>query len=195
MKLTDTQLVILSAASQREDRGVELPPNRKGGAAQKVISKLLAEGLLEEVPACDSLSIWRRHDHEGPIALRATPVGLAAIGVDEASEPASPSVENTDRPTGARPKAASRSRKPSRGPKKHPRPKQPKRAVRLNSKQAQLLAMLRRANGATIPAMMEKAGWQAHSVRGFLAGTVRTKLGLTLVSEKAGDKRIYRITD
>ena len=43
--------------------------------------------------------------------------------------------------------------------------------------------------------MMEKAGWQAHSVRGFLAGTVRTKLGLTLVSEKAGDKRIYRITD
>ncbi len=195
MKLTDTQLIILSAASQREDRGVELPPKLKGGAAQKVVSKLLAEGLLEEVPACDSLPVWRRHDHEGPIALRATPAALAAIGVDEAPQPPSPRSENPDPPVAARRKASSRSRKPNRSPKKQHRAKQPKRAVRTNSKQAQILAMLRRANGATIPGMMEKTGWQAHSVRGFLAGTVRAKLGLTLVSEKAGDKRIYRITD
>ncbi len=48
MKLSDTQFVILSAASQREDGGVELPSNLKGGAAQKVVAKLLGEGLLEE---------------------------------------------------------------------------------------------------------------------------------------------------
>ena len=56
-------------------------------------------------------------------------------------------------------------------------------------------SLTRRANGATVAAIMDKTGWQAHSVRGFLAGTVRAKLELTLVSEKIGDKRIYRITD
>ena len=43
MKLTDTQLVLLSAASQREDRGIELAPNLKGGVAQKFVRKLLTE--------------------------------------------------------------------------------------------------------------------------------------------------------
>jgi len=40
-KLTDTQLIILSTASQRDDRGVELPANLKGGAARKAVDKLI----------------------------------------------------------------------------------------------------------------------------------------------------------
>jgi Protein of unknown function (DUF3489) len=55
--------------------------------------------------------------------------------------------------------------------------------------------MLRRVSGASIPAIVEKTGWQPHSVRGFLTGTVKTKLGLKLVSEKVGEKRVYRIVD
>jgi hypothetical protein len=51
MKLTDTQLVLLSAAAQREDGAVEIDPKLKGGAAQKVLSKLLSEHLIEEIPA------------------------------------------------------------------------------------------------------------------------------------------------
>jgi hypothetical protein len=55
--------------------------------------------------------------------------------------------------------------------------------------------MLRAPGGATIEAMARAANWQPHSMRGFLAGVVRKKLGLTLVSADAENGRVYRITD
>jgi Protein of unknown function (DUF3489) len=53
--------------------------------------------------------------------------------------------------------------------------------------------MLQRKQRSTIPAIIKATGWHPHSVRGFFAGVVRKKLGLTLVSEKTGDTRVYRI--
>jgi hypothetical protein len=61
------------------------------------------------------------------------------------------------------------------------------------NKQAKLLDLLKRPAGATIAALMEASGWQQHSVRGFLAGVVRKKLGLELVSAVEADQRVYRI--
>jgi hypothetical protein len=63
------------------------------------------------------------------------------------------------------------------------------------SKQARLITMLRASSGATVAAMMAATEWQQHSVRGFLAGVIRKKLGLNLVSEESDDGRIYRIKD
>jgi hypothetical protein len=63
------------------------------------------------------------------------------------------------------------------------------------SKQARLITMLRASSGATVAAMMAATEWQQHSVRGFLAGVIRKKLGLNLVSEESDDGRVYRIKD
>ena len=63
------------------------------------------------------------------------------------------------------------------------------------SKQARLITMLRASSGATVAAMTAATEWQQHSVRGFLAGVIRKKLGLNLVSEESDDGRIYRIKD
>jgi hypothetical protein len=70
-----------------------------------------------------------------------------------------------------------------------------KAANRPDTKHARILAMLRMPAGTTISAIMTATDWQQHSVRGFLAGVVRKKLGLNLVSEQTDKGRVYRIKD
>ena len=82
--------------------------------------------------------------------------------------------------------------------KASPAKKAPKAAkekgTRDGSKAAQVLDLLKRSEGATLSELMKATGWQAHSVRGFLSGTVGKKLGLTLASAKREDgERTYSI--
>ena len=90
-------------------------------------------------------------------------------------------------------KAARKSAKPKSPTRSTPT--SGKRATRSDTKHARIIAMLRTPAGATIAAMMAATDWQQHSVRGFLAGVVRRKLGLNLVSEPTDKGRIYRIED
>ena len=70
----------------------------------------------------------------------------------------------------------------------------PTRKTRDDTKQARLIAMLRRKEGATIAQIVAATGWQPHTVRGALAGALKKKLGLTVTSDKvAGVGRVYRI--
>ena len=86
--------------------------------------------------------------------------------------------------------------KPVTKPAIHRRPRSASQpTARRESKKALIIAMLRAPGGTTIEAMARAAKWQPHSVRGFLAGVVRKKLGLTLVSADGANGRIYRITD
>jgi hypothetical protein len=70
-----------------------------------------------------------------------------------------------------------------------------KTAAKPDTKNTRIVAMLRSPAGATIAAIMTATDWQQHSVRGFLAGVVRKKLGLNLVSEVTDKGRVYRIKD
>jgi Protein of unknown function (DUF3489) len=90
-------------------------------------------------------------------------------------------------------KATKKPTTPSAKTRKAAKPQGKPARPRGNSKQADVITRLSRPEGATIAAIMKATGWQQHSVRGFFAGVVRKKLGLTLVSEKVGDERVYRI--
>jgi hypothetical protein len=79
VKLTDTQLLLLSRASQRDDRALEPPSNLTGGAAAKVVVELLTEGLVEEIRARDSFPVWRRDDEDGPRSGKAQPAEIAGV--------------------------------------------------------------------------------------------------------------------
>jgi len=204
MKLSDTQLMILSSASQRTDHAAVLPANLKGSAAKKVVDKLLNEKLLQELRAKDDMPVWRRGDDNRPYSLRITKAGLKAIEAEDV-------VEASDNIAAADPEEvaaadlfteAKSSEHPSRakwsGAKKtvavSPRAvKASSDRVEPDTKQDKIVALLRRPEGANLDVLVKEAGWQKHSVRGFLAGTVRKKLKLPLLSEKIDGVRNYRI--
>ncbi len=196
-KLSDTQLVILGAAAQRDDRNVlPLPGSLRGGAAAKVVGALLSRGLIAETTT-DSRAkadaalnrIWRNDAEGRAILLQITDTGLAAIGV----EPEGADSANT----GATEAPVEPAPKKGRGPKKAAPTganTAAPRKTRDGTKQATLIAMLRRPEGATIAQIVEATKWLPHTVRGVFAGALKKKLGLEVTSEKVeGGDRIYRL--
>jgi Protein of unknown function (DUF3489) len=97
----------------------------------------------------------------------------------------------------SRPKKATRppGLKAAKPPRKRPVPASSKATATADTKHARIVAILRGPAGATIAAIMTATGWQQHSVRGFLAGVIRKKLKLNLVSEQTEKGRVYRIRD
>ena len=188
-KLTDTQRVILSAASQRTDRlALPLPKSLKGGAAHKVVNALIEKSLLKEVRANRKLGdpVWRENDEGHGLTLIITDAGAEAIGV-EPDTATQKTTEPEARPPGTG--AASETEAP---PTTATAPKE--RKTRDGTKQALVIAMLRRPEGATLDELVAATEWSSHTVRGAMAGALKKKLGLIIESEKVdGRDRIYRV--
>ncbi len=123
-KLTDTQLIILSAACAREDRKIlPLPKSLKGGAATKVIDALIARGLVTEVDALKGEPIWREDGEGRKLTLVAAPAAEAALEGGGARS-------NADAPTDPqRPGKAATARKTAKGTKVASRPAKPAKAA------------------------------------------------------------------
>lgn len=171
IQLSDTQALILSAASKRGGHiALPLPSHLRGGAATKVVQTLITKGFLEEVDADlrKGETVWRETGDGHGVTLIATDAGLAAIGV----EPEATTTEPVNKPA---PKA---------------------RSPRTGTKQAQLIAMLSAPDGATIAEIATALAWAPHTVRGALSGALKKRLGLTITSQTDEQRgRVYRIED
>jgi hypothetical protein len=201
MKLSDTQLILLAKAAKRDDHAVELPSDIEAITAEKLVSKLAGAGLIEEIESHGAMPVWRRVD-DTAFALRITDSGLKAIGIDEAS---TKSMKRSAPKASVKTKVAvgTKSRRvakpaPLSKPSKPKAPKKPKKvqttqtSTRRNStKHDQILNLLRRKHGASLEEMQKASGWQNHSLRGYLSGTVKKRLGLKLNSSVSpnGERR------
>jgi hypothetical protein len=178
-KLTDTQLMLLSKATQQE-RLVVIPPKLKGAAAAKVIKPLIAGGLLNEVPSKPDTA-WRRDEAEGQsYALMITQAGRTAINAEEPGE-------QPDPPKPA-PKAKRIAKAAGRKSAKTAREAQP----RAGSKIALVIKLLSAARGATLDALVKATDWLPHTTRAALTGL--RKRGYRVEKDKRKDgQTIYRI--
>ena len=165
-KLTDTQLVILSAAAGRDDRAVlPLPKSLKvnRGAATTVLKVLIKKGLVEETPAALGDEHWREDDAGHKISLSITDAGLASLD----GEPAKPTSRRTSKRSGV----ASKKGTPT-------------------GKAGTILALLSRPKGARINDLQKATGWQAHSIRAAITGL--RKRGITVTRSQDDGVTVYR---
>ncbi|SDB57614.1 DUF3489 domain-containing protein [Bauldia litoralis] len=185
-RLSDSQLVVLTAACERPDRSVyPITARLKGIAAGNVLKSLLAKGLISEVRAKRDDTIWRHDEKQGRLTLQATPAAFAALGIDESDEPAAVEAET--------PQTESRAKRARTAKAARVNNDKPAR-IREGTKQAMLIDLLKRPTGATITEIVEATSWQPHTVRGAIAGALKKKLGLAVTSEKLeGRGRVYRI--
>lgn len=191
-RLTDTQLTILAEAANRDDGAVlPLPAaiTLEGKRRARTLQALIRRGLIAAVagkPGC-----LGGDDHEEPEDLRITRAGLLAIGVEPdeagASEETGPETVGPEKagPENTAAKFAYEPGDVAVDPKKGDAPK---------TKAGMVEAMLRRPDGATIAALQEATGWQAHSVRAVLTGFRKKGCAVARAKSDAGET-VYRIAE
>jgi len=187
LKLTETQTIILSRAATRPNNlAMPLPKGLHGAAAKTVITKMIKQGWLNEVEANlrRNEPLWRETGDGHGTTLLATAAGFEAVGIE-------PAVVNTatdlrkakvENDMHAAPSAGcdSDADKPV--------------AIRTGTKQAQIIALLQRPEGASIAEIVETTGWMSHSIRGLISGGLKKKLGLPVVTEKQdGRGTVYKL--
>ncbi|KAA2236440.1 DUF3489 domain-containing protein [Salinarimonas soli] len=174
MKLNDTHLVLLSAASQRDDGLVAPPETVAAASASKAMAALLEADLLAEVPVSAQAPAWREDEAGRPVGLRITAAGLGAIALSEGEghagagglDCAFPSCEESGRARGTERTAPS--------------------AARAGTKRALVLDLLCRPEGATLADLASATGWLPHTTRAALTGLRQDGHAITRSTNEAG---------
>jgi hypothetical protein len=206
VKLTDTQLVILSAASQREDRCLIVPKNLKRPAAQKLAAKLLAADLVREIKAKPNMPVWRRDEDAGrAFSLKLTAAGLKAVASGEdISQPeervgASPG-EDGSNIEGAANSALAGIESAAGIAATAPNSAAPNAksaavasAPRQGTKIARVIELLQRDHGATLESLILATGWLPHTARAALTGLRHRGYDVRLDRGEKGSASVYRI--
>ncbi|WP_347268144.1 DUF3489 domain-containing protein [Paracoccus sp. (in: a-proteobacteria)] len=180
-----TQTFLLRRAVTRPGKLIlPLPDNLRGNIADRVLQTLLAKGFIEEVDADlgSGEPLWRRVDDGSETTLIATAEGLAAIGIrlSEAEANALASRRHMTREAAKARATAAKICLP---------------AMRSGTKQAALIALLQRPEGASTAEISAATSWLDHTIRGAISGVLKRRLGLTVAAEKVdGRGMVYRIT-
>jgi hypothetical protein len=181
IKLTDTQLVMLSVAAQRDDRCLVAPQNLKGGAWQKVAAKLVDAGLAKEIKAKSGAPVWRQDEQTGQsFALKLTVAGARAIAIDDSTASDATREGSGERVQVAAPNSEivqpAIAEVPAAGA---PSPSAPRGGTKL----ARVLESLQRQQGATLDELVLTTGWLKHTTRAALTGL--RKRGYTVTIDRS----------
>jgi hypothetical protein len=172
--LSKAQFVILSTAAQRPDLSVLPLPEAlriRGAAVLKVLTSLRNKGLIETIEG-----------ETGTQRIVITGEGVAAVGSEAAEEAPAKMRKGERSPAGEIPvtEAAAAQGNTELGPPDRDLNRGRRLPLRLGTKQALMVEMLKRPEGATIQQIAEATGWRHHTVRGAISGTLKKKLGLSV---------------
>jgi hypothetical protein len=152
-----------------------LPEGLHGAAAKMAVAKMIERGWLEEVDADirKGEPLWRETGDGHGTTLVATDAGLLAVGVEAVVASTMTKLRKTKPESADAPKLV---------------------AICAGTKQAQIITLLQRPEGAAISELVAETGWQAHSVRGVISGALKKKLGLPVTSGKVdGRGTVYKL--
>jgi hypothetical protein len=174
-RLSDAQLVLLSAASQRGDRLVVLDEGNP--SARRAVDKLLRRALLVEVPAQSDQQLWREDEMGGAVAAQISEAGLKVLGVEKVPPAAAlEALDMCDSESGTVVNDL------------------PLDGGRPGTKRALIIGMLQHSDGASLADLMTATGWLPHTTRAALSGLRRRGFVLEK-SERADGTPVYLITD
>jgi hypothetical protein len=180
---SEVQTLILSRASCRAGNlALPLPDGLVGAAARMVVGKMITRGWIEEVDANlrRDEPLWRETDDGHGTTLIATAAGLEAIGIEPVVASAVASARKTKSDAPVEPAVSPTAMFSA--------------AVRPGTKQAQVISLLQRPEGATIAEIVEETSWRSHTARGMISGALKKKLGLLITTEKVkGRGTVYRL--
>lgn len=196
VKLPDTQLVILSAASRREDRCLIVPKNLKRPATEKLAAMLVAAGLVREIKSKPDMPVWRHDEDAGqPLSLKLTAAGLKSVATDvdnsrlEEIVGASASQDTSNVVGATAPIAATPPNSAASSAKSPPVSSTPRQGTKI----ARVIELLRREHGVTLEALIVATGWLPHTARAALTGLRHSGHVVRLERGQNGNASVYRI--